>query len=430
MRILFLTQIVPYPPDAGPKVKTYHVLRYLAKKGHNVTLATFVRPEEQEHITALKKVCSEVYTIPIHRSRIKDIYYLIRSQLSGRPFLIERDDSREMRSLIGKLVEENGYDVIHADQLTMTQFALNLFEQDKSTTKQGNKSIINNTYSTQRKADMLQVFDAHNAVWRIVKEMITSSPLPLQPFVSLEAKRIKRYEGQVIRRFDRTLAVSEIDRIDLLEAVKFSSDGKTDQPIIEVIPIAVDTQVLYPLDTQSGSQNILTLGTLHYQPNADGIRWFLQDVYPLVRAEIGEATLTIVGKNPPTDFIESEKQSPNNVQVTGYVPDLDPYFQQAAIVVIPVRAGSGMRVRILEALARGMPLVTTSIGIEGIDAYHEQEILIADTPHDYAEAVIRLLKDETLRARLSANGRKLACEQYDWQVALRKMDRIYKNATE
>jgi glycosyltransferase involved in cell wall biosynthesis len=149
-----------------------------------------------------------------------------------------------------------------------------------------------------------------------------------------------------------------------------------------------------------------------------------------VRAEIDEVTLTIVGKNPPTDFFDYEKRNPNNVQVTGYVPDLDPYFQQAAIAVIPVRAGSGMRVRILEALARGMPLVTTSIGIEGIDAYHNKEVLIADTAHDYAEAVIRLLKDKTLQARLSANGRKLACEQYDWQVALRKMDRIYKNETE
>jgi len=430
MRILFLTQIVPFPPDAGPKVKTWHVLRYLAEKGHHVTLATFVRPEEKEHVTALQKVCGEVHTIPMHRSRIKDIYYLIRSQLSGRPFLIERDDSSEMRSLVLRLVEEKGYDAIHADQLTMTQFALSPSNQDNSVTKHRKKSIINDTSGIQRKADPLLIFDAHNAVWRIVEEMISSNPLPLRPFVSLEAKRIKRYEGQVIRRFDRTLAVSDIDRSDLHKAVKFSSDGKTDHPIIEVIPIAVDTQALYPLDTQSGSQNILTLGTLHYPPNADGIRWFLQDVYPLVRAEIDEVTLTIVGKNPPTDFFDYEKRNPNNVQVTGYVPDLDPYFQQAAIAVIPVRAGSGMRVRILEALARGMPLVTTSIGIEGIDAYHNKEVLIADTAHDYAEAVIRLLKDKTLQARLSANGRKLACEQYDWQVALRKMDRIYKNETE
>ena len=429
MRILLLTQIVPFPPDAGPKVKTWHVLRYLADNGHHVTLVTFIRPEEQQYIAELQKVCNEVYTIPIHRSRIRDIFYLIRSQLRGRPFLIERDDSNEMRSLVLKLVVEKGFDAIHADQLTMTQFALSPSGQNNSATKDGNKPIINDTYGNQKIADTLLVFDAHNAVWRIVEEMISNVPMPLKPFVSLEAKRIKQYEGQVICHFDRTLAVSDIDRSDLLEAVKFSSEGRADHPSIEVIPIAVDTQELHPQEKQNGSQNILTLGTLHYPPNADGIRWFLQDVYPLVRAEIDEATLTIIGKNPPADFFDYERRNPSKVQVTGYVPELDPYFQQAAIAVIPVRAGSGMRVRILEAFARGMPVVTTSIGIEGIDAYPGKEVLIADTAQDFAEAVIRLLKDDSLRARLSANGRKLACEQYDWQVALRKMDLIYKNET-
>jgi len=119
MHILFLTQIIPYPPDAGPKVKTWHVLRYLASRGHRVTLASFVRKEEEEHVIALKEVCQEVYTVPIRRSRLVDAGYWVRSHFTGRPFLIERDDLREMRNVVEKLLKTQTIDVIHADQLTI-----------------------------------------------------------------------------------------------------------------------------------------------------------------------------------------------------------------------------------------------------------------------------------------------------------------------
>lgn len=420
MRILFLTQIVPYPPDAGPKVKTWHVLRYLKAQGHHVTLVTFVRPEEYHHIGTLQNLCDKVYTVPIRRSRAWDLYYLLRSQLSGRPFLIERDDSREMQSIISKLIEEIGYDAVQADQLTMTQFPLNLIHAK-------NKSKYRASPDERLDMNTVFVFDAHNAVWRIVQEMVPKSTVLFRPFISLEARRIKNFEADVIRHFDKTLAVSEIDRNDLLKALNNATCLETDQEKIEVFPITVDTHELKPIQQNNNSLNILTLGTLHYPPNADGIRWFLHDVFPLVQANIDGVTLTIVGKNPPTDFIDYAKEHPSMVCATGYVPDLDPYFQDAAIAVIPVRAGSGMRVRILEALARGMPLVTTSIGIEGIAATHDREVMIADSAPDFADAVIRMLKNESLRDRLATNGRKLVCEKYDWQVALRKMDQIYQH---
>ncbi len=123
MHILFLTQILPYPPASGPKVKTWHVLRYLSERGHKITLASFVRPEEMPYIEDVKKVCAVVHAVPVRRSRISDVYYLLRSQFTGRPFLVERDDLAEMRSLVNRIVASESVDVIHADQLTMTQFA-------------------------------------------------------------------------------------------------------------------------------------------------------------------------------------------------------------------------------------------------------------------------------------------------------------------
>ena len=152
MKILFLTQIVPFPPDAGPRVKTWHVLRSLAMQGHSVTLVSFVRPEEVPHIPALEKVCDAVHTVPIRRSRMTDVWYMTRSYLTSRPFLVERDDLPEMQSAVDKLVEENEFDFVHADQLTMVQFALR-----GATAAKNKKPKV--------------IFDAHNAVWSIVERM-------------------------------------------------------------------------------------------------------------------------------------------------------------------------------------------------------------------------------------------------------------------
>ena len=139
--------------------------------------------------------------------------------------------------------------------------------------------------------------------------------------------------------------------------------------------------------------------------------------------------MTILGKNPPTDFLKMAEDNPGKVTVTGYVPELTPYMQRAALMVIPVRAGSGMRVRILEALALGMPIVTTTVGLEGIDARNDEEVLVSDTPDDFAAAVIRLMGDADLQAKLAQNGRRLAEETYDWRVVLKKLDQVIKSTT-
>lgn len=415
MHILILTQIIPYPPDAGPKVKTWHVLRYLAGRGHRLTLASFIRPEEEQYVPTLRGICQAVHTVPIKRSRLGDVKYLMRSNLSGRPFLIERDDLADMHAVVKRIVETEKVDVIHCDQLTMTLYGLPYAGSGKPAGE-----FPDNTQPAL-------IFDAHNAVWTIVERMRDNAPWYLKPVAGLEARRIKRYEGKVVREFDHTLTVTEPDRLALQEAVAFSANGVAAQhPHYCVVPIAVDTHLLQPVTRQPGSLNIMTMGTLHYPPNADGIRWFAQDVFPLVRQQIPQATLTIVGKNPPADFLQLQERFPGFITVTGYVPDLTPYMEQAAVMVVAVRAGGGMRVRILEAFARGLPVVTTTIGLEGIDARPGEEVLVADTPQDFADSVVGLLKDEILQTNLAVKGRQLAEKSYDWQVILGKMDEIYQ----
>ncbi len=404
MHILFLTQILPYPPDSGPKVKTWHVLKYLSQSGHKITLASFIRPEEEPYVSTVREICAQVHVVPIRRSRIADIGYLLRSQFSRRPFLIERDDIRAMRSLINRIVECESVDVIHADQLTMTQFALPFAHRP------GGKPAL--------------IFDAHNAVWTIVKRMNETLPFYYKVPLFFEAKRVKEYEAKIVAEFNSTLAVAEPDRLALVSAVQ---QYYPESPMpISVIPIAVDTQVIAPVERQTAYLNILTMGTLYYPPNADGIRWFIQDVFPLVRQSLPQIKLTVVGKNPPKDFLRFADESQGSIIITGYVPDLDPYFAESTIMVIPVRAGGGMRVRILEAFARAMPVVTTTVGLEGIQAQPGKDVLVADDPKDFAGAVIRLLNDKALQDQLSLNGRHLVESKYDWQVTLKDLEKVYQ----
>ncbi len=413
MRILFLTQIIPYPPDAGPRVKTLNVLRYLAEQGHQIVLASFVRPEEEKCVPALQKICASVYTAPIRRSRVADAKYWLRSFLNGRPFLVERDNLQTMHQLVQYLLATQTFDVIHADQLAMAQFVVRNVEL-----KSSSRPFL--------------IFDAHNAVWTIVERMRETAPWFLRFVLRIEAWRIKEYEGQVIRSFDHTLAVTEPDRQALLQAVDVSDNAS--KPMVDktaytsritVIPISVDMSRLQPIRRRMDSTTILALGTLHYPPNADGIRWFSNDIFPQIRKDIPEAKLTIVGKNPPKDIIELEHRNPSSIRVTGYVPDLVPYLEGSSVMVVPVRAGGGMRVRILEGFAWAMPIVTTSVGLEGICAKPGEDVLVADTGTDFASAVVSLLKNEGLQAKLAANARCLAEKHYDCRVVQKQLDKVY-----
>lgn len=411
MRILFLTQIVPYPPDAGPKVKTWHVLRYLVEAGHEVTLLTYVREEERQHLPVLEQLCHQVVAVPIRRSRLKDIGYMLRSFVTGRPFLIERDDLPAMRAAVKSLLTSTEFDIVHADQLGMVQFAFT------------GKHPLRDA-SGQRPA---VVFDAHNAVWTIVERSLETAAWFLKPVFWREAAALKKYEGRLVLACDHTLAVTDIDEQALLQAALSVNEvaAKNLHGRISVIPIAVDTRELQPAVRRPLSNQIVTLGTLHYPPNADGIRWFAQEVFPLVQQAIPQASLTIIGKNPPADFLQLAQRQPETIQVTGYVTELTPYMDAAAIMVVPVRAGGGMRVRILEAFARAMPVVTTTVGLEGIQAEIGQEVLVHDEPEAFARSVITLLQDPEQQAWFAENGRALAEKRYDWQVVLRQMETVY-----
>ncbi len=411
MRILFLTQILPYPPNAGPRVKSWYVLQHLSASGAEIHMATFIRPEEVEYLPVVKSLCKEVITIPIKRSRIRDGAAMLKSFLTGKPFLIERDNLIGMRSAIYDLVKQNDFDVIHTDQLSMAQYGwmAKLWQQTE--------------YTTRRPPFL--IFDAHNATWTIMDRMRSHVTSLLRPLITLEKKKIQKYENWLITNFDHTLAVSTIDKSALLclQPSNLEVDAR-----ISVIPIAVDTNQIKPVVQSDQTPEILTVGTLHYPPNADGIRWFMNNVFSFIIIKNPTARLTIVGKNPPSDFFDIASKYPGRINITGYVEDLIPYFKKAGVLVVPVLAGGGMRVRILEGFARQLAVVTTTVGLEGIEAIDGKEVIVKDKPEDMAKAINFLLESPESAKKIALAGRDLVVKKYDWQKVFLKLDQVYENA--
>ena len=400
MRILYLSQLVPYPADAGPKVRIYYVLQYLASAGHEVTLAAFCRPEDKpEQLEHLHRYCREIYTVPMLRSRWRDGGQLVRSLLTNRPFLITRDEVPAMKRLLQSLVSQNSYDAIHADQLWMAQYALPL----KETAAKSNQPI--------------SVLDQHNAVFLIPKRLAAGSGNPVsRSLLNLEEKKMAAYEAEVCRQFDHVVWVTDEDRAALAQG-----NGRINGRIKGItIPICVDPDAQPPIRRKAGTKRVTFMGGLHWPPNSQGVIWFAQEVWPRVLARVPEAVFTVIGKNPPS--LAGMAQA---VEVAGYVADPEPYLAETAAFVVPLHAGGGMRVKILEAWRWGLPVVSTTIGAEGIDYENGRDLLIADSPDAFAEAVVRLLCEWELAERIGQAGRRTVETYYDWRTVYRAWDAIY-----
>lgn len=397
MRVLLLTQVLPYPPDSGPKVKTYYVLKYLAQH-HQVTLVSFVRDSDKpEYVHHLETLCERVITVPITRSPVRDLRFLAKSLLTGRPWMMLRDERPEMVSALESLAGQH-FDVVHADQLNMAQYAL-LFPKSH------------------------KVLDLHNALWMLYKRLAQTTRLssPMKYILLRDWRLLKRYEGEMCRIFNTVVAVSDEDRQLLIEA-----GGRKD---ILVVPIAIDTTEQAYIDRAPDGPHIIHIGTMYWPPNIDGILWFLDEIYPRIQQKVAGVRCTLIGARPP-ESITQRGQADKSITVTGYVEDPMPYFQDSSMMIVPVRAGGGMRVKILNALSQGIPIVSTVVGCEGIAVANEHDILIEDEPQAFADACIRLLTNPDLNEQISRIGRHTAVQKYDYHEACRPLDIVYSPVTQ
>ncbi len=395
MHILYLSQVLPYPIDAGPKMRSYFVLRYLAQK-HRITLLTFVRNSDHpEDVAHLAGVCYAVHTVPIHRNRLRDVKFLLQSLVTKTPFLIARDHVPKMADKLADLLRSEQFDAIHADQLWMAQYAL-----------------AARTYAKTARL----VLDQHNAVHLIPQRMAEGESHLIRQLFKREATLLLGYEPDTCLKFDHVVWVTNEDR----QAVEpLYNPSASHRPVSTVIPICADPLNVAPFQHTAQKRRVTFLGGLHWPPNAQGILWFARQVFPKVRSAVPDAVLTVIGKNPPAGL------EGDGVEITGFVKTLAPYLRETAAFVVPLHAGGGMRVKILDAWSWGLPIVSTTIGAEGIDISNGSDILIADTANTFAEAVIRLLQTPQMARDLGYNGRQTILKKYNWRTVYSAWDTIY-----
>lgn len=408
MHILFLTQVLPYPLDAGPKIRAYYTLRYLASR-HQVTLVSFVRSTDtQEAIAHLRTLCHAVHTIPMQRSPLQDGWHLLQSLLKRQPFLIVRDQLPAMTSLLTQLMEEGAsIDAIHADQLWMASYAQLAGE------------------AGHKRPQM--VLDQHNAVFRIPERMARQTRNPLKRLLfSLEAKKLAHYEHQTCHQFDYVAWVTTEDHTALYQQSNGSQPPTANGTTSISIPICVDPQATPVVQRSLSPRRVTFLGGLHWPPNAEGIVWFASQVWPQILAQVPGAILTVIGKQPPPQLTATQLKIPaSSLEVTGYAEDVMPFLEETAVFVVPLHAGGGMRVKILDAWCWGLPVVSTSIGAEGLAVHDGHNLLLADEAEAFADAVVHLLTKPEQAQQLGRAGRSTVESHYNWHHTYQIWDEVY-----
>jgi polysaccharide biosynthesis protein PslH len=410
--LLFLTQILPYPLAGGAKIRAYYVLRQLAQK-HHVTLVSFTRDDDRsEAVDHLRQICHAVHTVPIARSRLRDAWAVMHSALSGRPAVIVRDRMPAMEALLARLIRETAlaaapFVAAHADQTAMAQYAL---------------------FARSQQPDLRLVLDQHNALFQLVRRQADDERSAWRRRLwHAEARRLVRYETELCRQFDHVFTVSEVDRQTLLGLLP-PAEAATAAARFTAVPICVDPAAEPALTPVPGSHQVIFLGTMFWPPNIEGVLWFAEEVLPRVVAQRPEAHFVIAGKNPPPAVKKlAEPGSPlyRHITVTGFVADPRPLLSESALFVVPLKAGGGMRVKIVDAWQWGLPVVSTTIGAEGLEIRPGENILIADDPEAFATAVLGLLSDPGLAQSLRVNGRRWVEERYDWRTVYRQFDGVY-----
>ena len=439
--VLFLTHVLPYPLDAGPKVRAYYMLRHLAQK-HKITLVSFVRPDDQPQALAhLRGICTAVHVAPMQRSAWHNVIAGAKGLLTGLPIVIARDEMPEMVALLRRLTRAVHFDVIHADQLSMAAWGLLAARlvTDVSFAPFALRVLRPlSWFHTSSPPSRLRdpntprlLLDEHNAIYLLAQRMADTESRPLRKIImQREARAFRRYEAAMLRAFDAVLTVTEEDRCHLLslpapDSGNLQSSILNLQPKITPIPICVDpSRVAAVPRASSGPPTVLHLGTMFWPPNVTGVVWFARSVWPQVRAQAPDARFVIVGKNPPPDVLALTNDP--SITVTGYVPDPTPYLAAADAFVVPLHAGGGMRVKILDAWLWGLPIVSTSIGAEGMEICAGENLLIANDAPAFAAAVIRCLADPVLNANLRTAGRAWVEATYAWQVVYQRVDEVYR----
>lgn len=395
MRILWLNAGLLLPLDKGGKLRTWHLMRHLARH-HEITYLSFADPATPPAAhEGMHEVCSALHIVP-RRDAAKGsaaFYAGAAARVFDRlPYAAGKYRSREYRARVEELLGSGRYDLVVCDFLVP---AVNM----------------------PRRLPCPAVLFTHNVEAEIWRRHYERQPGRVQRLLFRQQwQRMLRFEGETVSRFDLVLAVSEADRLTLQQL--YAKELKA--PVFTVAT-GVDTTYFAPVQTPPQEpRHLVFTGSMDWIPNEDAMKHFCHDVLPLIRAEEPDVTVSIVGR-APTPAVQRLADLPG-VEVTGGVRDVREHVARASVYVVPIRIGGGTRLKIFEAMGMGRAVVSTTIGAEGLPVTDGRDIVIADAPERFAAAVVSLLRDPARRVQLEAAARALVVERYDWTAVAGQLE--------
>lgn len=385
-KILFLTPQLPYPADAGGFIKSFKLIEYLSQK-HDVDYASLLKDDNATYLNEFKNKVALQNFYTVDCSIPRSIKNIIFSNIQLKPISFYRNYSKKLAKLLQPIWQN--YDIIFVDHVDMFQYIP--------------KAYFSKTILHQHNAEFV--------MWERVAKLSNFGFKKLA--LLLQAKLLKRLEVKYCNAAKLILA-SPNDELELQKA------GVMHQHFFETYHLGDDKLLEEkPLEFNPSSKNLLYVGTLTWEANIDGLLWFLENVWSSITAKDNAITLTIVGKNPDVRLLKYKNQ---NVIFKGFVEDLEPEFQNAKLFIVPLRFGSGIKVKVVSAMYRGLPCITTSIGAEGLQVENGKHLLIAEDKEAFSQAIFKLINDATTWQTLSVESRKLAQEKYSWQAVFHAID--------
>ncbi len=386
MHILWLKTELLHPVDKGGKIRTYHMLKAL-KREHRVTYLTLDDGTAEANAAELAtEYCDKLMLVPHATSaKFSAKFYaeLAQNLVSPLPYFIKKYESAAMRRAIEQRVSKGDIDVVVCD-------------------------FLNPSINLPDKLPCAALLFQHNVeamIWQRHYE-VQAQPLK-KTYLKDQWKKAIAYEKAACHKFDYVAAVSADDAKTMRRAYGVTR--------VSDVPTGVDTEFFKPSGNETVEPNSLVFtGSMDWLPNEDAIRYFTEAILPLIKQQIPDVTLTVVGRNPFPSLVELSQRD-KSVIVTGRVDDVRPYMERAAAYVIPLRIGGGTRLKVYEAMAMEQPIVSTTIGAEGLPVNHEQELLLADEPQAFADAVVSVLRNQALAQRLGQQAAQTVRTKFGWE---------------
>ncbi len=393
MKLLFITTKCPYPPREGMTLRTYNLINQAAKYADIYLLSLIQDEKEFEGLEHLKTMCKYVKGVRVgaNRSKFNLALKLAGNLFSALPFVCAKYDEPEIRNEIRQLRSTVKFDAVHLDLLPLAVYQNEV---------QGSR-IVMVEHNIESSLLLRRYYHEKHVLTKI--------------FLYFQYLKLRRYESKVCNALDCTIVVSEVDKADLLE---MSPRAK-----IEVVPNGTSTEFFKPGTNPPERNTLIFVGGQNWHPNSDGLRYFFAKIFQDIVAAIPDIKLYVIGKKANNNIVPEVYQ--DNVIQTGIVDDIRPWVERSAIFVVPLRVGGGTRLKILDAMAMGKAIVSTSIGSEGIDVVSGQNIVVVDDPKEFSEQIVKLLKDPQKIHALGESARKTAMNKYDWNIVYEKMRRIY-----